>query len=124
MSDILTFMNHRVTVEALGASQGVTQDDAGAQLQTWRPVGHNIPCYLRPLNGNESVRWGRETVRTAMVAVFRNDMDLMNGTYRVRWTQPGAAASIRTFDVQSVQERGHDETGRADYIEALLEETV
>lgn len=119
MSDLFTVMNHKVEVDRVL----VTFDDAGAQIQTWENVGVNIPCYIRPMNGNEGKRWGRETVRNGLIAVFRPDMFLLDGRYRVRW--PSAlTGGYRTFDVQAVSEPGQDETGLPEYIEALLEETV
>lgn len=112
-------MNHRVTVEVGGA----TASSTGAPVKTWRTVGERVPCYLRQLNGSESIRWGRETTRNALVGVFRSDVFLVDQTYRIKWT-PNGWVEARTFDVQSQALRGFDETGEADYIELLLEETT
>lgn len=119
MSDILSMMNHYVTVE-VGDSN--TPDGAGAPKTTWSAVGYRVPCYIRQPNGSESKRWGRETTRNTLIGVFRSDLFVADQLYRIKWLS-GQSGRTRTLDVQAQAFKDYDETGNSDYIELLLEET-
>lgn len=120
MSDILSMLNHYVTVKKAVN----TLDDAGATLKTWRVVGYRVPCYIRQPNGNESKRWGRETTRNTLIATMRGDIFAADQTYQLVWASDGSRGGSRTLDVQAQSFKDYDETGEADYIELLLEETT